>query len=130
MSSDPSTGDRLTVQIVINRRELAGPVLERLVSAAAARAELTVDRMINALSVVDALVDAADRALAGDTRCFSVSASPGELRIDIAGLLDGEAESVVEAANLPALGNVLTRLTSKMSISNDGDKTSIRIALA
>lgn len=129
MSSDPPPGDRLTVQIVINQPELAGPVLERLVSAAAARAELTVDRLINALSVVDALVDAADRALADDTRCFSVTMSPGELRIDIAGLLDGEAESIVEAASLPVLGNVLTRLTSKMFISNDGDESSIRIAL-
>ena len=46
------------IDLTIADGELLAPVLERLVSAAAARADLPVSRVVDALTVVDAIVAA------------------------------------------------------------------------
>ncbi|MFY9487921.1 MAG: hypothetical protein WAP35_04390 [Solirubrobacterales bacterium] len=128
-SSATSSTTASTVAVEFGDPTLSGAVLERLVSAAAARADLTVDRLINALTVVDALVDAADSQLDSAPRHVSLQVSPGSLRLAFDGLRQSEAESVVKAASLPELGDVLTRFAESVDIFDGSAGSSLVVVL-
>jgi hypothetical protein len=131
MATEFSDSRSTEVQLTIAKADLAGPVLERLVSAAAARADLTVDRMFNALTAVDALVDAADTVLDGEPiRKLSLKISPGTLELAIVDLHDGEAEKMLEAAKLPPVGDVLGLLASSVDVQHADGRSSLSIMLS
>jgi hypothetical protein len=115
---------RQIVSVSIGEPSFAQPVLERLVSAAAARADLPVDRLVNALTVVDALVHASDSVLVG-SREVSISIGDRELALRVDGLLDGQAESLRDAGAVPGVGNVFERTASDVSIEHDGLRSAL-----
>jgi serine/threonine-protein kinase RsbW len=117
------------IELSIGSPELAGPVLERLVSAAAARAELPVDRVVNALTVVDVLVHAVDSALPGQPRSVRVTFSAGSLEIVLDNLVDGQAESVRDAAVIPGVGNTLDQTATTITIEHEGSRSALVISL-
>ena len=123
-----SKADRPMVTLTINDPTLAGPVLERLVSAAAARAEMPVDRVVNALTATDGLVAAADKVLGlQSSRQISVEIGDASLEITFGGLVDGQAEALREAAVLPDVGDVLERTAASVETLKDG--TASRLAI-
>jgi len=117
------------VDVTIDDPRLFGPVLERLVSAAAARAEMPVDRVINALTVVDQLVAATGSVLDGDARELAVEIGDRRLRLAIAGLEDGQAEAIHEAAVLGPMGNVFERTASAVTTERRGAHSALVISL-
>lgn len=117
------------VDVSIGDPRFAGAVLERLVSAAAARAELPVDRVINALTVVDALVYAADSVLGEDPRTLQVTIGAGVLGLRVDNLVDGQAEAIRSAANVPSVGDVFERTTSSVTIEKNGTHSALVILL-
>lgn len=129
-SMTDASGGGTVVNLTINDSALAAPVLERLVSAAAAQANMPVDRVINALTVVDVLVSATDRVFEG-SRPRDVVVAIGDRKISLAveGLIDGQAESLREAAIVPDLGDVFARTTSAVEIREDGGSKSLVVSL-
>jgi hypothetical protein len=126
---DESGGDTI-VMLTINDSKLAQPVLERLVSAAAAQANLPVDRVINALTVVDALVSATDRVFeASHPRDMVVAIGDRQISIAVEGLFDGQAESLRNAAVLPDVGDVFARTTSAVEIRENGPAKALVVSL-
>jgi hypothetical protein len=117
------------VDVSIGDPRFAAAVLERLVSAAAARAELPVDRVINALTVVDALVYAADAVLGDNPRNLQVTIGEGTLGLRVDQLVDGQAEAIRTAANVPSVGDVFERTTTSVTIENDGTHSALVILL-
>ena len=116
------------VKLTINEPALAAPVLERLVSAAAAQAQMPVDRVVNALTAVDGLVAAADKVLASDhPRKLSVTIGDAALSIAIDSLQDGQAEALRQAAVLPDVGDVFQRTASSVEIKADGSTSELVI---
>jgi hypothetical protein len=117
------------VEIVVKSGAHVAPVLERLVSAAAARAELPIDRVVNALTIVDVLVAATDEVLVDGQRELVLTIGEGSLGITVAGLLDGQAEAIRDAASLPEVGNVLDRTARSVGIAREGEHTALVLAL-
>ncbi|MGK2878936.1 MAG: hypothetical protein ACSLFF_10260 [Solirubrobacterales bacterium] len=117
------------VAVSISDRRFAAPVLERLVSAAAARAELPVDRVINALTVVDSLLHAVDAVISAETREIRVSIGEGSVGLCIEHLQPGQAEAIIAAAHLPGLGDVLKRTAARVVTEDDGSQSALMIAL-
>lgn len=117
------------VELEIGDPKLTGPVLERLVSAAAARASLPVDRVVNAMTLVDALVHATDSVLDGSPRDVSLTIGSGSVELRVNGLADGNAEALRDAGELPGVGNVFERIASGVSIERDGNRSSLLIEL-
>lgn len=117
------------IDLTIADRGLLAPVLERLVSAAAARAELPVNRVVDALTIVDAIVAASDSVLDKDSREVKVRVSEGSLSIVLAGLLDGQAEAILGAADVPSIGNVLERTASSVDVVHVGPHSALVVAL-
>jgi hypothetical protein len=124
-----STAGEHAIDLSIADPRLAGPVLERLVSAAAAQAELPVDRVVNALTVVDVLVHAADSVLPDQPREVRVTVRPGRIELALDHLIDGQAEALRDAAALPGVGNALDGAETSVSIENEGAHSALVIAL-
>jgi hypothetical protein len=117
------------VDVSIGDPRFVPAVLERLVSAAAARAQLPIDRVVNAMTVVDAIVHATDAVLGENAREIRVTIGEGSLGLRVDHLVDGQAEALRDAARLPDVGDVFERTASKVEIENDGSHTSLVIVL-
>ena len=117
------------VEVSIRDPRCAAPVLERLVSAAAARAELPVDRVVNALTVVDALLHGVDAVVASEDREVRVSIGERSVGLCIEHLEAGQAEAIIAAAHLPGLGDVLSRTAARVVAEDDGSRSALMIDL-
>jgi hypothetical protein len=94
---------------------LAGPVLARIVSIHAARADLPVDRISDALLIADAIAARAP-AQADDARVsVSVQSTPGQLEVRVGPLRAGGAERLLAAAALPQGERVVERLADEVT---------------
>jgi hypothetical protein len=128
MNNDDSANPAL-VELTMSDGQLSAPVLERLISAAATRADLSIDRIVNALAAVDALVHATEQVYAtGDERKFSISIAPGEIRLAVDGLRSAQAESLLGATRLPEIGGVLEHMASSVATEQNGEGTSLVLA--
>lgn len=116
-------------EVSIGDPRLAAPVLERLVSAAAVRAALPVDRVVNAMTAVDALTHALDATLDGRRRTVKISIVPGALNLCIDGITGDEAEAIRRSAAIPGVGDVLERTAASVEIEERGSGSALLIAL-
>lgn len=125
--SDPQ---RSRVNVRIDDRSLAGPVLERLVSAAAVRADLPVDRVVDAMTIVDVVVAASGSSLSHDVTSWSVSHGPGTVHLALDGLESDQIDAVREAAVLPEIGDVLTQTAKSVEIVENETGSSLVVTIA
>lgn len=103
---------RLTVAV----GPFVGPVLARVVGMYAARAELPLDRLNDAVLVADSIAARAP-AFAVDHRLpVSVRSDRGRLELRVGPLRAGGAERVLEGAALPEVGSVIDRLTDSVRV--------------
>ena len=105
MTSEPGA----TGSVVIRRRELAGPVLNRVLATAAAQAELPLDRVGDVLLIGDEIVARAPATPDGALRVQLV-VGDGRLDLRVGPLADGAGRRVLDAADVAGLGNVLAGL--------------------
>jgi hypothetical protein len=117
------------VELSIGDPRFASPVLERLISAAAARAGLPVDRVVDAMTTVDALVHATNSVLGEQSREIHVRIGTGSLGLRVDHLLDGQAEAIRDAASMPDVGSIFDRTATVVEIESDGVHTALVIVL-
>ena len=106
--------DRTRVTVAVG--PLVGPVLSRVVGIHAARAELPVDRLNDAVLVADAVAARAPAFTVGDRLPVSVQSGAGRLEIRIGPLRPGGGRRVLEGAALPAVGSVIERLADDVRV--------------
>ncbi len=116
-------------RLVIRRPELAGPVLERVVAALAARVDLPVDRLADAQIAAAAAAAAAGPLLADGPLCVEVEGAPGEITVRLGPLPSGAAAQVVEDSALPGVGAIVERLVDSWSVDPAGDGESLSLAI-
>lgn len=109
---------------------LVGPVLRRVVGMLAARADLPLDRLDDAILVAD-LIAARAPAHVSDGE-VSVAFEPGErsLELVVGPLTRGGGQALVVDAEVPGVGNVIERLTDEHAVLPDGDHEFLRVRLA
>lgn len=118
------------IEIALGDPAMVADVLERVVSATAALANMQIDRLVNALTVVDALAPSAEIDVSAEKpRQIGITVSEGRLELAFEQLIDGEAERFHENASLPAVGNVLNTLASGSAIEADGELTKLVVVL-
>jgi serine/threonine-protein kinase RsbW len=121
-----------TTELVIDRPELLGPVLARMVGALAARRDLSVDRVSDAVLVTDAIAEAVPTRFSDgcvrlglDDRGEGIALRIGPMEPGAAGKIRGELE-------VPDVGGSLEALADELAVeeSGDGDYLVIRFAAA
>lgn len=130
--SDASAQDNDALVIVGNGPLLA-PILGRVVGMLAARAQCPIDRLDDALLVADAVAANAGSFTVNGRTGVHVRARPGLLELDVGPLCAQGAHGLVQAADLPGVGNVLERVADAVEAqpdAPDGEHLHIRLGFA
>jgi hypothetical protein len=108
----------LTVQVTAGRGGARLPVLRRAVAATCSRAGLPLDRIDDALLILEALL--ADRLMTSAEEVHLVlTARPDSFAMLVGPLPDAQAERLLLDAELPIVGPVIQRLSST-AVTVDG----------
>jgi serine/threonine-protein kinase RsbW len=110
-----------TTELVTDRPELLGPVLARVVGVLAARSDLSVDRVSDAVLVTDAIAAAAPSRFAdGRVKLGFADRGAGiELRL---GPMEADAAALIrEELEVPDVGGSLEALADEMTVEGSGD---------
>jgi hypothetical protein len=109
----------LNVHVTAARGRARLPVLRRAVAGACSQAGLTVDRIDDAVLVLEALL--ADPVAANaDEVHLVLTARPGSLSLVLGPLPGEEAARLLREASLPLVGPVVARLASSACTIDDG----------
>jgi serine/threonine-protein kinase RsbW len=108
---------------------LARTVLPRLVSAFAARAHFSTDRISDAQLLADALVAHALAAISGNRLSIGVNVEPRDLELRIAPLEIGRGQGLIGESQIDGLGRVIEKLTDRHGIATAGPYETLTLGL-
>lgn len=115
-------------EIAVGRAELLEPVLARLVGALAARRDLSIDRVSDAVLVTDAIAAAAPGRFADGCVRLGLGESEKGLELRLGPMEKGAASEIRKELAVPDLGGSLEALADELEVdqSEDGDYLLIR----
>ena len=96
-----SRSDLPTAAVEVGATDLAGPVLERLFGAIAARQNLGIDRLSDAMLLTDAIGESGDIRFADGRLRFIVDDPDDKIVLRIGPLADGGADALRSSLRLP-----------------------------
>jgi serine/threonine-protein kinase RsbW len=108
-------------EMVIGRAELLGPVLARVVGALAARRDLPIDRLSDAVLVTDAIAAAAPGRFADGRVRLDLDDRADGVELRLGPMEGGAADRVREALRVPELGGSLEILADELAVERSGD---------
>ena len=128
-SGPPDEAEPLTTVSIV-AGPLVGPVLRRVVGMLAARADLPLDRLDDAVLVAD-LIAARAPAHVREGR-VDVALEPGarSLSLRVGPLRRGGGEALIVDAAVPGVGNVIEQLADELSVSPEGEDEFLHVRLA
>ena len=109
---------------------LVGPVLRRVVGMIAARADLPLDRLDDAVLVADLVAARAPAHVVGETVEVELTSSTRSLELRVGPLRSGGGEALVVDAAVPGVGNVIEQLADGLDIQPDGENEFLHVRLA
>lgn len=126
----PQPSDR--TELVIDRFELLGPVLARVVGALAARRDLPVDRVSDAVLVTDAIAVAAPRQFSDGRVRLGLDEGAKGIDLRLGPMRAGAAANIRDELEVPDIGGSLEKLVDGLTVedSDDGEYLVIRFAAA
>jgi serine/threonine-protein kinase RsbW len=130
VSLEPAGVD--TTELVTDRPELLGPVLARMVGALAARRDLSVDRVSDAVLVTDAIAAAAPSNFADGRVRLGLEDREEGIELRMGPMDSGAAQRIREELEVPDVGGSLEALADELTVdqSDDGEYLVIRFAAA
>ncbi len=117
-----------TVEVRLAPSLLARAILPRVLSALAARAHFSMDRISDVQLVADVLAANADQSLDGSHLAVGVTIAPRNLELRIGPLQTGRGESLVVAA-ADGLAPVIDRLTDAKRVAPTGSGETLELRL-
>jgi serine/threonine-protein kinase RsbW len=135
--ADPSSGaedaDPLSfeegTEVAVASGPLVGPVLRRVVGMLAARADLPLDRLDDAVLVAEVV---ASRASAFARDAVRVRLQPGNrtLWLRVGPLRPGGAQALLSEAAGPDVGSVILKLADEVHVDEEPGQEFVRVRLA
>ncbi|HTT94310.1 MAG TPA: ATP-binding protein [Solirubrobacterales bacterium] len=117
-------------EIQVGAAELLGPVLSRALTALAARQEVTVDRISDAMLLADAISAAAPRGFADGQVKLSIADRPEGVELKIGPMEAGAADGLRSSLALPDVGGSLETLADEVRTEADGDGEYLVVGIA
>ena len=126
-----NTGEPLT-KVSVVAGPLVGPVLRRVVGMLAARADLPLDRLDDAVLVADLIAARAPAHVTGDRVDVSLEPGARSLALHVGPLREGGGEALIVDALVPGVGNVIQQLADELTVSPEagGEFLHVRLAYA
>lgn len=117
-------------EMTVGPPELVGPVLSRALTALAARHEITIDRISDAMLLSDAISAAAPRGFADGHVRLSIADRPEGVELKVGPMAAGAAGSLRQSLSLPDVGGSLESLADEVRTESDGDGEYLVVAIA
>jgi len=117
-------------ELTVGPPELVGPVLSRALTALAARHEITVDRISDAMLLSDAISAAAPRGFADGPVRLSIADRPEGVELKVGPMATGAAVDLRRSLSLPDVGGSLETLADEVRTETDGDGEYLVVAIA
>jgi hypothetical protein len=124
--SDAETPTRVSIAA----GPLVGPVLRRVVGMFAARADLPLDRLDDAVLVADVVAARAPAHVASETVEVALASSTRSLDLCVGPLRSGGGRALVVDAAVPGVGNVIEQLADGLDVETEGEAEFLRVRLA
>jgi serine/threonine-protein kinase RsbW len=124
------TNDEPPTRLSIAAGPLVGPVLRRVVGMFAARADLPLDRLDDAVLVADVVAARAPAHVESQTVEVELASHTRSLDLCVGPLRSGGGQALVVDAAVPGVGNVIEQLADRVEIESDGDAEFLRVQLA
>jgi hypothetical protein len=124
------SGAEAPTRVSIAAGPLVGPVLRRVVGMFAARADLPLDRLDDAVLVADLVAARAPAHVANTTVDVALVSGTRSIDLRVGPLRAGGAEALVVDAAVPGVGNVIEHLADGLEIETEGDREFLRVRLA
>jgi serine/threonine-protein kinase RsbW len=109
---------------------LVGPILRRVVGMLAARADLPLDRLDDAVLVADLIAARAPAHVEDATVRVTLVPGHRSLSLRIGPLRPGGGQALIVDASVPGVGNVIEQLADELSISPGGEGEFLDVRLA
>jgi serine/threonine-protein kinase RsbW len=109
---------------------LVGPVLRRVVGMFAARADLPLDRLDDAVLVADVVAARAPAHMESETVDVALTSGTRSLQLRVGPLRAGGGRALVVDAAVPGVGNVIEQLADGLDIESEGEQEFLLVRLA
>ena len=110
--------------------ELVGPILGRALGALAARHEITVDRLSDAMLLSDAISANAPQGFSDGHVLLSIADREDGVELRVGPMVDGGAEQLRASLDLPELGGSLESLADELRVEEDGEGEFLVVGIA
>lgn len=119
-------------EVIVDRSELLAPVLARVVGALAARRDLSVDRVSDAVLITDAIAGAAPARFSDGKVRLGFDERGDGIDLRLGPMEPGAASGIREDLKVPDVGGSLEALADELAVeeSDDGEYLIIRFAAA
>jgi serine/threonine-protein kinase RsbW len=123
----PVIADETRIDIAAG--DALGPVLSRVISMFAARADLTVDRVADAVLLSDAISAGGDAAFPDGTARVAVAEDAGAFELRVGPLSRGGGQRLIERMRFPQINATLEALAEDVAVTEDadGDTVTVRV---
>ncbi len=111
----------LGTEVAVGRAELLEPVLARMVGALAARRDLSIDRVSDAVLITDAIAVAAPGRFADGCVRLGLDESEEGIELRLGPMERGGARKVREELEVPDVGGSLEALADGFEVDESGD---------
>ncbi|HEY5708649.1 MAG TPA: ATP-binding protein [Solirubrobacterales bacterium] len=117
-------------EVTVGRAELLEPVLANLVGSLAARRQISVDRLADAILVTDAISEAAPGRFADGCVRVGLGESEAGLELRLGPMEKGAAGQIRRELEVPGVGGSLEALADELAVdeSEEGDYLIVRFA--
>jgi anti-sigma regulatory factor (Ser/Thr protein kinase) len=124
------SGPEPATTVSIASGPFVGPILRRVVGMLAARADLPLDRLDDAVLVADLIAARAPAHSVDDM--INVALDPGDrsLELRVGPLRQGGGQALIVDAAVPGVGNVIEQLADELSVTPDGETEFLHVRLA
>ncbi len=114
----------------VGRPDLIGPILSRTLGALAARRDVTVDRLADAMLLSDAISAGAPKGFEGGQVRLSIADREEGVELRVGPMKDGGGEQLRASLELPEVGGTLEALADEVRVEerDEGDFLVIGIA--
>ena len=124
------SGVEAPTRVSVAAGPLVGPVLRRVVGMFAARADLPLDRLDDAVLVADVVAARAPAHVVSETVDVTLASSRRALDLRVGPLVRGGGRALVTDADVPGVGNVIERLADGVEIETQGEHEFLRVRMA
>lgn len=129
-ASEAATIQSESTAMRVGPPELVGPILSRALGALAARREISVDRLSDAMLLSDAISAHAPEGFSDGHVSLSLADRPEGVQVRVGPMRTGAAEELCASLDLPEVGGSLATLADELRVEQDDEGDFLVIGIA